>query len=173
MDLGSVSSLTDGIWAGVCSPWCFYLNCWCYCWAADDLLLLVMSAKSEMMVCAINSCIPVLLISWAVTRLTDSRFILVLRLFQALFVSIELLILYFICSFQPEVNGEKLSMASDGAEYTIGGVKILFPCKAYPSQLAMMNAVSRICAGICQAESLCFPAVGIPKSPSAFRKLTQ
>uniref|UniRef100_A0A674H3R0 DNA 5'-3' helicase n=1 Tax=Taeniopygia guttata TaxID=59729 RepID=A0A674H3R0_TAEGU len=32
-------------------------------------------------------------------------------------------------------------MPSDGAEYTIGGVKILFPCKAYPSQLAMMNAI--------------------------------
>ncbi|KAM7033415.1 Fanconi anemia group J protein isoform 2-T3 [Acridotheres tristis] len=32
-------------------------------------------------------------------------------------------------------------MSSDGAEYTIGGVKILFPCKAYPSQLAMMNAI--------------------------------
>ncbi|XP_060115376.1 Fanconi anemia group J protein [Heteronotia binoei] len=27
------------------------------------------------------------------------------------------------------------------SEYTIGGVKILFPCKAYPSQLAMMNAI--------------------------------
>ncbi|XP_063258912.1 Fanconi anemia group J protein isoform X2 [Prinia subflava] len=32
-------------------------------------------------------------------------------------------------------------MPSDRAEYTIGGVKILFPCKAYPSQLAMMNAI--------------------------------
>ncbi|NXK91252.1 FANCJ protein, partial [Formicarius rufipectus] len=32
-------------------------------------------------------------------------------------------------------------MPSEGAEYTIGGVKILFPCKAYPSQLAMMNAI--------------------------------
>ncbi|XP_039938680.2 Fanconi anemia group J protein isoform X1 [Hirundo rustica] len=32
-------------------------------------------------------------------------------------------------------------MPSGGAEYTIGGVKILFPCKAYPSQLAMMNAI--------------------------------
>ncbi|XP_062362935.1 Fanconi anemia group J protein isoform X2 [Cinclus cinclus] len=37
--------------------------------------------------------------------------------------------------------GEKLAMSSVGAEYTIGGVKILFPCKAYPSQLAMMNAI--------------------------------
>uniref|UniRef100_A0A674KC95 DNA 5'-3' helicase n=1 Tax=Terrapene triunguis TaxID=2587831 RepID=A0A674KC95_9SAUR len=27
------------------------------------------------------------------------------------------------------------------SEYTIGGVKIIFPCKAYPSQLAMMNAI--------------------------------
>uniref|UniRef100_A0A7M4EWG9 DNA 5'-3' helicase n=1 Tax=Crocodylus porosus TaxID=8502 RepID=A0A7M4EWG9_CROPO len=32
-------------------------------------------------------------------------------------------------------------MSSDVSEYTIGGVKILFPCKAYPSQLAMMNAI--------------------------------
>ncbi|XP_032934090.1 Fanconi anemia group J protein isoform X2 [Catharus ustulatus] len=32
-------------------------------------------------------------------------------------------------------------MPSEGAEYTIGGVKILFPCRAYPSQLAMMNAI--------------------------------
>ncbi|XP_015281766.1 PREDICTED: Fanconi anemia group J protein [Gekko japonicus] len=32
-------------------------------------------------------------------------------------------------------------MASTVSEYTIGGVKILFPCKAYPSQLAMMNAI--------------------------------
>ncbi|XP_052514364.1 Fanconi anemia group J protein [Budorcas taxicolor] len=29
------------------------------------------------------------------------------------------------------------------AEYTIGGVKINFPCKAYPSQLAMMNSIVR------------------------------
>lgn len=29
-----------------------------------------------------------------------------------------------------------------GVEYTVGGVKIHFPCKAYPSQLAMMNKVS-------------------------------
>ncbi|KAJ7427201.1 hypothetical protein BTVI_01785 [Pitangus sulphuratus] len=36
-------------------------------------------------------------------------------------------------------------MSSEGAEYTIGGVKILFPCKAYPSQLAMMNASSGPC----------------------------
>ncbi|KFV17727.1 Fanconi anemia group J protein, partial [Tauraco erythrolophus] len=32
-------------------------------------------------------------------------------------------------------------MSSDMSEYTIGGVKIAFPCKAYPSQLAMMNAI--------------------------------
>uniref|UniRef100_A0A7N6AHJ2 DNA 5'-3' helicase n=1 Tax=Anabas testudineus TaxID=64144 RepID=A0A7N6AHJ2_ANATE len=30
-----------------------------------------------------------------------------------------------------------------GVEYTIGGVKIHFPCKAYPSQLAMMNSIVR------------------------------
>ncbi|XP_023558932.1 Fanconi anemia group J protein isoform X2 [Octodon degus] len=29
------------------------------------------------------------------------------------------------------------------SEYTIGGVKISFPCKAYPSQLAMMNSIVR------------------------------
>lgn len=34
-------------------------------------------------------------------------------------------------------------MANSSVEYTIGGVKIHFPCKAYPSQLAMMNSVSR------------------------------
>ncbi|XP_032401150.1 Fanconi anemia group J protein isoform X1 [Xiphophorus hellerii] len=28
-------------------------------------------------------------------------------------------------------------------EYTIGGVKVHFPCKAYPSQLAMMNSIIR------------------------------
>uniref|UniRef100_A0A8V1AC71 DNA 5'-3' helicase n=1 Tax=Gallus gallus TaxID=9031 RepID=A0A8V1AC71_CHICK len=32
-------------------------------------------------------------------------------------------------------------MSSDVSQYTIGGVKIMFPCKAYPSQLAMMNAI--------------------------------
>ncbi|XP_065429264.1 Fanconi anemia group J protein isoform X8 [Chrysemys picta bellii] len=32
-------------------------------------------------------------------------------------------------------------MSSVVSEYTIGGVKIIFPCKAYPSQLAMMNAI--------------------------------
>lgn len=35
-------------------------------------------------------------------------------------------------------------MATSPVEYTIGGVKIHFPCKAYPSQLAMMNSVSDI-----------------------------
>ncbi|OCT94970.1 Fanconi anemia group J protein homolog [Xenopus laevis] len=29
------------------------------------------------------------------------------------------------------------------SEYTIGGVKILFPCRAYPSQFAMMNSIMR------------------------------
>lgn len=33
-------------------------------------------------------------------------------------------------------------MSASPVEYTIGGVKIHFPCKAYPSQLAMMNSVS-------------------------------
>ncbi|KAG2458714.1 FANCJ protein, partial [Polypterus senegalus] len=36
----------------------------------------------------------------------------------------------------------KCAMASSVAsEYTIGGIKIVFPCKAYPSQLAMMNSI--------------------------------
>uniref|UniRef100_A0A8C6L7R0 DNA 5'-3' helicase n=1 Tax=Nothobranchius furzeri TaxID=105023 RepID=A0A8C6L7R0_NOTFU len=34
-------------------------------------------------------------------------------------------------------------MASDSSEYVIGGVKVLFPCKPYPSQLAMMNSIIR------------------------------
>ncbi|XP_047450348.1 Fanconi anemia group J protein [Mugil cephalus] len=34
-------------------------------------------------------------------------------------------------------------MATSRVEYTIGGVKIYFPCKAYPSQLAMMNSIIR------------------------------
>ncbi|XP_072249263.1 Fanconi anemia group J protein [Leuresthes tenuis] len=34
-------------------------------------------------------------------------------------------------------------MATSSVEYTIGGVKIHFPCKAYPSQLAMMNSIVR------------------------------
>eukprot|EP00079_Xenopus_tropicalis_P033313 XP_017947084.1 PREDICTED: Fanconi anemia group J protein isoform X3 [Xenopus tropicalis] len=34
-------------------------------------------------------------------------------------------------------------MSSALSEYTIGGVKILFPCRAYPSQLAMMNSIMR------------------------------
>ncbi|XP_041651753.1 Fanconi anemia group J protein isoform X2 [Cheilinus undulatus] len=34
-------------------------------------------------------------------------------------------------------------MAASPVEYTIGGVKIHFPCKAYPSQLAMMNSIVR------------------------------
>ncbi|XP_030041551.1 Fanconi anemia group J protein isoform X2 [Microcaecilia unicolor] len=32
-------------------------------------------------------------------------------------------------------------MVSTLSEYTVGGVKIMFPCKAYPSQLSMMNAI--------------------------------
>ncbi|KAL4647191.1 Fanconi anemia group J protein [Arapaima gigas] len=35
------------------------------------------------------------------------------------------------------------AMAAAAVEYTIGGVKIQFPCKAYPSQLAMMNSIVR------------------------------
>nr|XP_021501525.1 Fanconi anemia group J protein [Meriones unguiculatus] len=34
-------------------------------------------------------------------------------------------------------------MSSVSSEYTIGGVKISFPCKAYPAQLAMMNSIVR------------------------------
>ncbi|XP_020847477.1 Fanconi anemia group J protein isoform X1 [Phascolarctos cinereus] len=34
-------------------------------------------------------------------------------------------------------------MSSTLSEYVIGGVKIYFPCKAYPSQLAMMNSIVR------------------------------
>ncbi|KAI4815479.1 hypothetical protein KUCAC02_005623 [Chaenocephalus aceratus] len=34
-------------------------------------------------------------------------------------------------------------MAPPSVQYTIGGVKITFPCKAYPSQLAMMNSIIR------------------------------
>uniref|UniRef100_A0A3B4AQG3 Helicase ATP-binding domain-containing protein n=1 Tax=Periophthalmus magnuspinnatus TaxID=409849 RepID=A0A3B4AQG3_9GOBI len=35
------------------------------------------------------------------------------------------------------------SVMASPVEYTIGGVKIHFPCKAYPSQLAMMNSIMR------------------------------
>ncbi|KAK3561009.1 hypothetical protein QTP86_023203 [Hemibagrus guttatus] len=42
-----------------------------------------------------------------------------------------------------ESHTHALSMAADTVEYTIGGVKINFPCKAYPSQLAMMNSIVR------------------------------
>jgi len=35
-----------------------------------------------------------------------------------------------------------MAAPSPAVGYTIGGVKIQFPCKAYPSQLAMMNSVS-------------------------------
>ncbi|XP_070685220.1 Fanconi anemia group J protein [Pempheris klunzingeri] len=36
-----------------------------------------------------------------------------------------------------------MAKATPPVEYTIGGVKIHFPCKAYPSQLAMMNSIIR------------------------------
>lgn len=36
---------------------------------------------------------------------------------------------------------DEIKMPAPPVEYTIGGVKINFPCKAYPSQLAMMNSV--------------------------------
>ncbi|KAM3936095.1 Fanconi anemia group J protein [Leptodactylus fuscus] len=46
-------------------------------------------------------------------------------------------------------------MSSTYSEYTIGGVKIQFPCKAYPSQLAMMNSIMRglNCSQHCLLES--------------------
>jgi len=31
---------------------------------------------------------------------------------------------------------------ADGVPYTIHGVKVIFPCKAYPTQLSMMDKVS-------------------------------
>ncbi|XP_077422808.1 Fanconi anemia group J protein isoform X3 [Vanacampus margaritifer] len=34
-------------------------------------------------------------------------------------------------------------MTAPSVEYTIGGVRVQFPCKAYPSQLAMMNSILR------------------------------
>ncbi|XP_041052824.1 Fanconi anemia group J protein [Carcharodon carcharias] len=53
-------------------------------------------------------------------------------------------------------------MASSASEYTIGGVKILFPCKAYPSQLAMMNSIVR---GLnCQKHCLLESPTGSGKS---------
>ncbi|KAG7279752.1 hypothetical protein CRUP_021368 [Coryphaenoides rupestris] len=36
-----------------------------------------------------------------------------------------------------------MAAPSPAVGYTIGGVKIQFPCKAYPSQLAMMNSIVR------------------------------
>ncbi|XP_053363401.1 Fanconi anemia group J protein [Clarias gariepinus] len=42
-----------------------------------------------------------------------------------------------------QLRTHTVSMAADTVEYTIGGVKINFPCKAYPSQLAMMNSIVR------------------------------
>ncbi|XP_072909232.1 Fanconi anemia group J protein [Hemitrygon akajei] len=53
-------------------------------------------------------------------------------------------------------------MASSPSEYTIGGVRILFPCKAYPSQLAMMNSIIR---GLnCQQHCLLESPTGSGKS---------
>ncbi|XP_072099358.1 Fanconi anemia group J protein [Mobula birostris] len=53
-------------------------------------------------------------------------------------------------------------MASSLSEYTIGGVRILFPCKAYPSQLAMMNSIIR---GLnCQQHCLLESPTGSGKS---------
>ncbi|XP_043574041.1 Fanconi anemia group J protein isoform X1 [Chiloscyllium plagiosum] len=53
-------------------------------------------------------------------------------------------------------------MASSVSEYIIGGVKILFPCKAYPSQLAMMNSIVR---GLnCQQHCLLESPTGSGKS---------
>ncbi|XP_059511400.1 Fanconi anemia group J protein isoform X1 [Stegostoma tigrinum] len=53
-------------------------------------------------------------------------------------------------------------MASSASEYTIGGVKIHFPCKAYPSQLAMMNSIVR---GLnCQQHCLLESPTGSGKS---------
>ncbi|XP_069767555.1 Fanconi anemia group J protein isoform X2 [Narcine bancroftii] len=57
---------------------------------------------------------------------------------------------------------EMIKMASSPSEYTIGGVKILFPCKAYPSQLAMMNSIVR---GLnCQQHCLLESPTGSGKS---------
>lgn len=62
-------------------------------------------------------------------------------------------------------------MAASPVEYTIGGVKIHFPCKAYPSQLAMMNSVSIIfhhlldqSKGLVQREDLSMKPQDIYKS---------
>ncbi|XP_066551926.1 Fanconi anemia group J protein [Amia ocellicauda] len=53
-------------------------------------------------------------------------------------------------------------MATFPSEYTIGGVKIQFPCKAYPSQLAMMNSIVR---GLnCQQHCLLESPTGSGKS---------
>ncbi len=50
-------------------------------------------------------------------------------------------------------------MAAAPVEYTIGGVKINFPCKAYPSQLAMMNSVRSVVLTVVLTELfLCFTA---------------
>ncbi|XP_063810095.1 Fanconi anemia group J protein isoform X3 [Pseudophryne corroboree] len=46
-----------------------------------------------------------------------------------------------LCCSDP--GSPRSKMSSTCSEYTIGGVKIVFPCKAYPSQLAMMNSIMR------------------------------
>ena len=40
-----------------------------------------------------------------------------------------------------ESESENMAEADDRFVYTINGVKVVFPCKAYPTQLSMMNMV--------------------------------
>ncbi|XP_061781903.1 Fanconi anemia group J protein isoform X1 [Nerophis lumbriciformis] len=40
-------------------------------------------------------------------------------------------------------NLQQKDVKMTSVDYTIGGVKVQFPCKAYPSQLAMMNSILR------------------------------
>jgi len=47
-------------------------------------------------------------------------------------------------------------MAATPLDYTIGGVKINFPCKAYPSQLAMMNSVRFVVLSLVTDLLMCF-----------------
>jgi len=47
-------------------------------------------------------------------------------------------------------------MAATPVDYTIGGVKINFPCKAYPSQLAMMNSVRSVVLSLVTDLLMCF-----------------
>lgn len=63
---------------------------------------------------------------------------------------------------------ELREMATSPVEYTIGGVKIHFPCKAYPSQLAMMNSVSDItCQCELAASLLLYPFSHMPSDTHA------